>query len=103
MTAACQATSPLAYARMGRNGRYALVGLFRHQYLGVSRDTRNDAGRLWHDAAMRWPSGFICLERELLEPACGPFSAELRVIGEEEGRKDGVACNQRTLLCASVV
>jgi hypothetical protein len=74
MTAACQATSPLAYARMGRNGRYALVGLFRHQYLGVSRDTRNDAGRLWHDAAMRLPSDFICLERELLEPACGPPS-----------------------------
>jgi hypothetical protein len=63
----------------------------------------NDPERLWHDAAMRWPSGFICLERELLEPACGPFSAELRVIGEEEERKDGVACNQRTFLCANVV
>jgi len=46
---------------------------------------------------------FHVFRARLLEPACGPFSAELRVIGEEEGRKDGVACNQRTLLCASVV
>jgi len=30
----------LADARTGRNGRHALVGLFRSQYLAVSRDTR---------------------------------------------------------------
>ena len=40
----------------------------------------NDPERLWHDAAMRWPSGFICLERELLKPACGPFSAVSRMV-----------------------
>ena len=33
----------------------------------------NDPERLWHDAAMRWPSGFICLERELLKPAWAVF------------------------------
>ena len=40
----------------------------------------NDPERLWHDAAMRWPSGFICLERELLKPACGPFLAVSRMV-----------------------
>jgi hypothetical protein len=56
-------------------GSFGSIGI-RLPSGGVSM---NDPERLWHDAAMRWPSGFICLERELLEPACGSFLAELRV------------------------
>ena len=46
----------LADARTGRNGRHALVGLFRQSVFGrlAGYDDVNDAERLRQDPAMRW-------------------------------------------------
>jgi Transposase DDE domain group 1 len=49
----------LAEARTGRNGRHALVGLFRQSVFGrlAGYEDVNDAERLRHDPAMRWIVG----------------------------------------------
>ena len=49
----------LADARTGRNGRHALVGLFRQSVFGrlAGYEDVNDAERLRHDPAMRWIVG----------------------------------------------
>jgi hypothetical protein len=49
----------LAEARTGKNGRHALVGLFRQSVFGrlAGYDDVNDAERLRHDPAMRWIVG----------------------------------------------
>jgi hypothetical protein len=49
----------LADARMGRNGRHALVGLFRQSVFGrrAGYEDVNDAERLRHDPTMRWIVG----------------------------------------------
>src|SRR2546425_3345625 len=49
----------LADARTGRNGRHALVGLFRQSIFGrlAGYEDVNDAQRLRHDPAMRWIVG----------------------------------------------
>src|SRR5262249_5651052 len=46
----------LADARTGKNGRHALVGLFRQSIFGrlAGYEEVNDAERLRHDPAMRW-------------------------------------------------
>src|ERR1700694_1299222 len=51
----------LADARTGRNGRHALVGLFRQSVFGrlAGYEDVNDAERLRHDPAMRWIVGGI--------------------------------------------
>ena len=49
----------LAEARTGRNGRHALVGLFRQSVFGrlAGYEDVNDAERLRHDPAIRWIVG----------------------------------------------
>jgi hypothetical protein len=49
----------LADGRTGRNGRHALVGLFRQSVFGrlAGYEDVNDAERLRHDPAMRWIVG----------------------------------------------
>src|SRR2546428_4086403 len=49
----------LADARTGKNGRHALVGLFRQSVFGrlAGYEDVNDAERLRHDPAMRWIVG----------------------------------------------
>jgi hypothetical protein len=49
----------LADARTGKNGRYALVGMFRQSLFGrlAGYEDVNDAERLRHDPAMRWIGG----------------------------------------------
>ena len=49
----------LAGARMGKNGRHALVGMFRQSVFGrlAGYEDVNDALRLRHDPAMRWIIG----------------------------------------------
>ena len=53
------ASSALADARTGRNGRHALVGLLRQSVFGrlAGYEDVNDAERLRHDPAMRWIVG----------------------------------------------
>ena len=49
----------LADARTGKNGRHALVGMFRQSLFGrlAGYEDVNDAERLRHDPAMRWVVG----------------------------------------------
>jgi Transposase DDE domain group 1 len=49
----------LADARTGKNGRHALVGMFRQSLFGrlAGYEDVNDAERLRHDPAMRWIVG----------------------------------------------
>ena len=49
----------LADARTGKNGRHALVGMFRQAVFGrlAGYEDVNDAERLRHDPAMRWVVG----------------------------------------------
>jgi len=49
----------LADAHTGKNGRHALVGLFRQSVFGrlAGYEDVNDAERLRHDPAMRWIVG----------------------------------------------
>src|SRR5205807_10546674 len=49
----------LADARSGKNGRHALVGMFRQSVFGrlAGYEDVNDAERLRHDPAMRWIVG----------------------------------------------
>jgi hypothetical protein len=49
----------LADARTGKNGRHALVGMFRQSVFGrlAGYEDVNDALRLRHDPAMRWIIG----------------------------------------------
>ena len=49
----------LVDARTGKNGRHALVGLFRQSIFGrlAGYEDVNDAERLRHDPAMRWIVG----------------------------------------------
>src|SRR6266545_127174 len=51
--------SYLADARIGKNGRHSLVGLFRQSVFGrlAGYEDVNDAERLRHDPAMRWIVG----------------------------------------------
>src|SRR5712672_2921008 len=53
------ASEMLADARTGRNGRHALVGLFRQSVFGrlAGYEDVNDAERLRHDPTMRWIVG----------------------------------------------
>src|SRR6266705_647431 len=57
LTAMAGAT--LADARIGKNGRHALVGLLRQSVFGrlAGYEDVNDAKRLRHDPAMRWIVG----------------------------------------------
>jgi Transposase DDE domain group 1 len=54
-----RAGETLADARTGRNGRHALVGMFRQSVFGrlAGYEDVNDAERLRHDPAMRWIVG----------------------------------------------
>ena len=49
----------LADARTGKNGHHALVGMLRQAVFGrlAGYEDVNDAGRLWHDPAIRWIVG----------------------------------------------
>src|SRR6516162_6012623 len=53
------AADAFADARIGRNGRHALVGLLRQSVFGrlAGYEDVNDAERLRHDPAMRWIVG----------------------------------------------
>jgi hypothetical protein len=59
LSLSAMAGEALADARTGKNGRHALVGMFRQSVFGrlAGYEDVNDAERLRHDPAMRWVVG----------------------------------------------
>ena len=61
----------LVDARTGKNGRHALVGLFRQSIFGrlAGYEDVNDAERLRHDPAMRWIVGGKAVQGSAASPS----------------------------------
>jgi hypothetical protein len=69
----------LADDRTGKNGRHALVGMFRQSVFGrlAGYEDVNDAERLRHDPAMRWIVGGKAANRSAASPSqMGRFEAK---------------------------
>src|SRR5262249_24520886 len=88
------ASDVLADARTGKNGRHALAGLFRQSVFGrlAGYQDVNDAERLRHDPAMRFPAKVFRVtddadgsERDRCRPRPAQREAATRQLGRAEG------------------
>ncbi len=75
----------LADARTGKNGRHALVGMFRQSVFGrlAGYEDVNDAERLRHDPAMRWVVGGKAAHGSAASPSqMGRFETRWLTVGK---------------------
>lgn len=90
------ASEVLAYARTGKNGRHALVGMLGQSVFGrlAGYEDVNDAERLRHDPAIRWVVGGKAAKSRAASPSqMGRFETRwlaapenLRALGDLSGR-----------------
>ncbi len=84
----------LADARTGKNGRHALVGMFRQSVFGrlAGYEDVNDALRLRHDPAMRWIIGGKATKRSGASPSqMGRFETHLACESRKTSRRSPIS------------